>query len=112
MKLIKALFYENGQFSTTRLWKHVAYALVTYIVWQMGKDATWEVLALYLAIIAADNRAGSIIKAKFQSEQSAQPSFYGRDYPRPYGSRRTEELEEELDRPPRRPNPSPPRDEP
>lgn len=88
MKLIRAFFYEGNRFSVTRFWKSVAYCLVTYIVWQMGKDVSWEVLALYLAIIAADNRAGALLKAKFKSEETAAPGSYGYNYHRgPYGPR-------------------------
>ena len=73
MRLLRAFFYENGRFSVSRFWKSVAYAVASYIVWQMGTTVSWEVLALYLTVIAADNRAGAIIKAKFEAGRAGPP---------------------------------------
>lgn len=68
-RLYKAFLFEDGKLSSTRFWKHIAYATATWIVIHMGTNITWEMMALYLAVIAADNRAGAIIRAKFSSNQ-------------------------------------------
>lgn len=70
-QLTEALFCEDGRLSSTRIWKHIAYAVATYIVVKMGVAVTWEVLALYLAVIAADNRAGAIIRKKYENQSNA-----------------------------------------
>lgn len=90
LRLIRAFFYENGRFSVTRFWKNAAYAVATVIVWKMGADVSWEVLALYLTIIAADNRAGALLRAKFGAAEEAPTSVSGSDRQRPPASRRPE----------------------
>lgn len=84
-RFYKAFFFEDGKLSATRFWKHIAYGVTTWIVIHIGTDITWDVLALYLTVIAADNRAGAIIRAKFNTSMSSPDSRLGGGREKPAG---------------------------
>ena len=54
----------DGHPSTSKLWKHIAYAVATYIVLTM-QNVTWEVLLVYMAIVGGSEVASKLIALRY-----------------------------------------------
>lgn len=57
----------NGNFSTSKFWTNVAYAVATYVVLRYASATNWEILLVYLSIVG-----GSEVGKKFLSMKYGQ----------------------------------------
>lgn len=55
---------DTGKFSTAKMWRQIAYAVGTYIVLVNAKGISWELLGIYLAVVASSEVAQRVVTAK------------------------------------------------
>ena len=66
---MKELVYDpNGNFSTSKFWTNVAYAVATYVVLRYASATNWELLLVYLSVVG-----GSEVGKKFLNMKYPQP---------------------------------------
>ena len=59
----------DGHPSTSKLWKHIAYAVATYIVLTM-QNVTWEILLVYMAVVGGSEIAKRVLTLKYGGGQN------------------------------------------
>ena len=62
----------TGRVSTTKLWMHVAYAVMTYVVIAQAKTVTWDLFMVYGGIVGGSNLALYWIKGKYGYGKSSE----------------------------------------
>lgn len=67
MKLRDLIVRENGQLCLKKIWIHIAYLTSTYCVAyeSVHNTLTWDILLVYLAIVAGSPVALKLIEAKY-----------------------------------------------
>jgi hypothetical protein len=51
----------DGELSTSKLWRHIAFGVATYIMIIKAADMDWELLMVYMAIVASNELAKLVI---------------------------------------------------
>lgn len=53
----------KGEFSTSKIWRHIAFAVATYVViW--APTMSWELLLVYLAVVSGSEIAKRVLEAR------------------------------------------------
>lgn len=55
----------QGNFSASKMWTNIAYAVSTYIVLTKSTGANWELLLVYLAAVGGSEVAKKFLNMKY-----------------------------------------------
>lgn len=65
MSFFSALLKDkNGDYSTSKVWRHIAFATATYAVLTIN-PLTWEFLLAYLAVVSGSELGKRMVEAKY-----------------------------------------------
>ena len=65
---MESLFKDpNGNFSVSKMWSNIGYAVASYIVIVNVKDMGWELLLVYMAVVGGSEVAKKLITMKYSS---------------------------------------------
>ena len=58
---------QDGEPSSSKLWRHVAYAAATYVVVKQAPTIEWSVLLVYMAVVGGSEIAMRVLEWKIKS---------------------------------------------
>ena len=58
----------KGEFSTSKIWRHIAFAAATYIV-LFTPTVPWELLLTYITVVSGSEIGKRIIEARYPSKE-------------------------------------------
>lgn len=64
----------RGQFSASKMWTTVAYAVATYIVLIKAETITWELLLVYLSVVGGSEVAKKFLNMKYGNRDQSNGS--------------------------------------
>jgi hypothetical protein len=65
MSFFSALFKDkNGDYSTSKVWRHIAFGTATYELITIN-PLTWEFLLAYLAVVSGSELGKRMVEAKY-----------------------------------------------
>ena len=63
---MKSLFRDpRGEFSVSKMWTNIAYAVATYVVIQHADATHWEMLLVYMSVVGGSEVAKKFLTLKF-----------------------------------------------
>ena len=58
----------KGDFSTSKIWRHVAFATATYVV-IFAPSVPWELLLTYITVVSGSEIGKRIIEARYPTQE-------------------------------------------
>lgn len=58
----------RGEFSTSKIWRHIAFATATYVV-IFVPTLPWELLLTYITVVSGSEIGKRIIEARYPSKE-------------------------------------------
>lgn len=59
---------KTGAVSATRIWLHIANAMMTYVMYKQAASVDWGILTAYGSIVGGNYFAGQLMKWKFKND--------------------------------------------